>query len=75
MSLDLTLAADLARTILTVPDFPRPGVAFKDITPVLQDPVLFARTTVALAAPWQIEGITHVLAIELVTCSVRVWTD
>ena len=55
---------DLTRAILTVPDFPRPGVAFKDITPVLQDPALFARTTAALSAPWQTEGITHVLAIE-----------
>ena len=64
MSSDPTLAADLTRAILTVPDFPRPGVAFKDITPVLHDPGLFLRTTTALAAPWRSAGVTHVLAIE-----------
>lgn len=61
---DPTLAADLAAAIRTVPDFPTPGVAFKDITPVLADPTLFRRTTAALAAPWRGAGITHVLAIE-----------
>jgi len=59
-----TLIADLTRAILTVPDFPRPGVSFKDITPVLHDPALFRRTTTALAEPWRPAGITHVLAIE-----------
>ncbi|MFZ9899673.1 MAG: adenine phosphoribosyltransferase, partial [Gemmatimonadaceae bacterium] len=61
---DPTLAADLAAAIQTVPDFPSPGVAFKDITPVLADPALFHRTTAALAAPWRTAGITHLLAIE-----------
>lgn len=35
-------AVDLARFIRDVPDFPLPGVLFKDITPVLADPKLFA---------------------------------
>lgn len=61
---DPTLAADLAAAIQTVPDFPSPGIAFKDITPVLADAPLFRRTTEALAAPWRGAGITHVLAIE-----------
>lgn len=61
---DPTLASDLAAAIRTVPDFPTPGVAFKDITPVLADPALFRRTTMALAAPWRDAGITQVLAIE-----------
>jgi len=34
--------ADLQRTILNVPDFPIPGIQFKDITPVLADARLFA---------------------------------
>ena len=33
--------AELARAIRTVPDFPKPGIQFKDITPVLGDPRLF----------------------------------
>lgn len=61
---DPELAADLARAILDVPDFPKPGVAFKDITPVLHDAALFRRTTDALAAAFRESGITHVLGIE-----------
>lgn len=59
-----TLASRLARTIRDVPDFPKPGVGFKDITPVLHDVRLFADVTAALAAPWRGKGITHVLAVE-----------
>jgi adenine phosphoribosyltransferase len=35
-------AADIERAIRNVPDFPKPGIQFKDITPVLADPRLFA---------------------------------
>lgn len=35
-------AADIAGAIRNVPDFPKPGIQFKDITPVLADPRLFA---------------------------------
>lgn len=31
-------------TIRDVPDFPKPGILFKDITPVLSDPALLARS-------------------------------
>lgn len=60
----MTLQDRLAQSIRTVPDFPKPGVSFKDITPVLQDVALFADVTAAMAAPWRGKGITHVLAIE-----------
>ncbi len=59
-----SLAEKLSATIRDVPDFPKPGIVFKDITPVLQDATLFAEVTAALAAPWRGKGITHVLAIE-----------
>lgn len=61
---DPILASDLARTILDVPDFPKPGIAFKDITPVLLDTSLFCRTTDALAAAFREARVTHVLGIE-----------
>ena len=35
-------AAELQAAIRNVPDFPQPGIQFKDITPVLADPKLFA---------------------------------
>ena len=34
-------SADLKRHIRTVPDWPAPGVQFRDITPLLQDPKVF----------------------------------
>lgn len=33
---------DLSRAIRNIPDFPKPGIQFKDITPVLADPRLFS---------------------------------
>lgn len=64
MAHDSTLAQALRAAIRDVPDFPKPGIVFKDITPVLQDPALFARTCRALAAPWKTDGIDAVFAIE-----------
>lgn len=32
---------DLAKIIRTVPNFPKPGIGFKDITPILQEPAAF----------------------------------
>jgi adenine phosphoribosyltransferase len=37
-----TKSADIERAIRTVPDFPKPGIQFKDITPVLADAKLFS---------------------------------
>jgi adenine phosphoribosyltransferase len=58
------LASVLRRTIRDIPDFPKPGVVFKDITPVLLDASLFHRTTQAMAAPFSADGVTHVVGIE-----------
>jgi len=44
------IAAVLRRLIRDVPDYPRPGVVFKDITPLLADAEGFASTIEALAA-------------------------
>ncbi len=41
---------DLARAVRNVPDFPKPGIQFKDITPVLADPKLFAGSIELLTA-------------------------
>ncbi len=60
----MSLTDDVRHTIRDVPDFPKPGIIYKDITPVLLDPALFRRVTDALAEPFAGEGITHVVAIE-----------
>ena len=50
--------------IRDVPDFPSPGIVFKDITPLLADGGALAKALDALAAPFAGAGITHVAGIE-----------
>jgi adenine phosphoribosyltransferase len=50
--------------IRDVPDFPKKGIVFKDITPVLADPRLFARVVDAFVARWKGERIAKVVGIE-----------
>ncbi|MFT4083258.1 MAG: adenine phosphoribosyltransferase [Nocardioides sp.] len=45
------LAEALSRLVVDVPDFPEPGIVFKDITPLLADPDGLAAVVAALAAP------------------------
>lgn len=46
----MVTAEDIAAKIRNVPDFPKPGIQFKDITPVLADPRLFAGSIDLLTA-------------------------
>jgi adenine phosphoribosyltransferase len=58
------LEKEIRRAIRDVLDFPKPGIIFKDITPLLADAGLFAAVTDAMAAPFVGAGITHLVAIE-----------
>jgi adenine phosphoribosyltransferase len=64
MSADTSLVAALQDRMRDVPDFPRPGIVFKDITPVLADPALFHRLILALAEPFRDQRITKVVGVE-----------
>ena len=55
---------DLRSLIRDIPDFPEPGVVFKDITPVLADAVAFDTLVEAIAAPYRGAGVTAVAGIE-----------
>ncbi|MCP3162381.1 adenine phosphoribosyltransferase [Myxococcus qinghaiensis] len=61
---DTTLVADLNARLRDVPDFPKPGIVFKDITPVLADPRLFGRVINAMAAPFRGQHLTKVVGVE-----------
>lgn len=61
---DDALAARIRATVRDVPDFPKPGILFKDITPVLADPALMAAIISAMSAPHVDATITHVVGIE-----------
>lgn len=54
----------LAGLIRAVADFPRPGVMFRDVTPLLADARGFARCIDALAQPWLDSGVQAVCGIE-----------
>ena len=58
------LTAMLQERIREIPDFPSPGIRFRDVTPLLADPAAFRAATRAMARPFVGEGITHVAAIE-----------
>jgi len=56
--------AALAAHIRDVADFPRAGVTFKDITPLLGDPAAFRHTVDAIVGAHADERITKVLGVE-----------
>jgi adenine phosphoribosyltransferase len=56
------IGAVLKSRIRDIPDYPQPGVLFKDITPLLSDAGAFAAAVTALAAGH--EGVTKVAGIE-----------
>jgi adenine phosphoribosyltransferase len=53
-----------AALIRAVPDFPAPGILFRDIAPLLADADGFAAAIAALAAPWRSAGLDAVAGIE-----------
>lgn len=58
---DPSLENRLRAAIRNIPDFPKPGIQFKDITPVLLDPGLFDATLQALC-DWAAERGAHKIA-------------
>ena len=54
----------LAKKIRAIPDFPKPGILFRDVTPLLLDPAALRAAAEAMAAPFRALGVERVLAIE-----------
>ena len=55
---------DLKSIIRDIPDFPKPGIIFKDITPLLKNPRAFRETLDLLAGESEGSGVTDVVGIE-----------
>lgn len=55
---------DLKAAVRDVPDFPKPGILFKDITPILQNPALFSFALDLFQAQFTGKGVTQVAAID-----------
>jgi adenine phosphoribosyltransferase len=57
-------ADGLAGLVRDIPDFPRPGVTFKDITPLLADADAFRASVDAIADHFADQGVDRVLGVE-----------
>jgi len=57
-------AVELKAAIRDIPDFPKKGIIFKDITTLLKDGVLFRKAVDQMAAPFIGKGITKVIGVE-----------
>ena len=55
---------DLEKYIRVVPDWPKPGISFKDITPLLGDAAAFHHVVTQMAAPFYDAKIAKVFGIE-----------
>jgi len=55
---------DLAAFIRDIPDFPKPGILFRDITPLLASPAAFRSAVCRMAQPYRQEAVDLVAAVE-----------
>ncbi len=60
----MTMSRDLRSAIRTIPDYPKPGIQFRDITTLLGDALAFRDTIDAMVEPWTGKGIGKVVGIE-----------
>lgn len=55
---------DLKVSIRDIPDFPKPGIMFRDITPMLADPTVFRYVIKQFADQFRDQGVTCIVAAE-----------
>jgi adenine phosphoribosyltransferase len=58
------MTTDFKQFIHDVPDFPSPGIVFRDVTPLLASPSAFADAARAMAEPWRANPPDKILGIE-----------
>ena len=59
-----TIASEIETVIRDVPDFPKPGILFKDITPLFLKPALLQRLIHALAEQYKDQNIDAIVGME-----------
>ena len=60
----MNLPYDLLTTIRTIPDYPKPGIMFRDITTLLGDAKAFRKTVDEMVQPWAGTKIEKVAGME-----------
>ena len=63
-SFEITRMIDFRDYVRDVPDFPTPGILFRDITPLLAAPRRFAAAVEAMAEPFRAKPPDKILGIE-----------
>jgi adenine phosphoribosyltransferase len=58
------IAERLRSSIRDVPDYPKPGILFKDISPLLSDPTLVGEILTSLVQQWKDKPVDAVAGIE-----------
>jgi adenine phosphoribosyltransferase len=64
MNATMTLEHRVRDALRPIKDYPKPGIVFQDITPVLRDASLLHDVIVGMAEPFASHGVTHVVGIE-----------
>lgn len=54
----------IKNSIKSVPDYPKPGILFRDVTSLLEDPVAYAASIEMLANRYRDSGVTKVVGTE-----------
>ena len=60
----MDVVSNLLNAIRSIPDFPKSGILFKDITPILGNADLLNQAVDLLAKPYESRGITKVVGVE-----------
>jgi len=60
----MTISDRVLATLRAIPDYPKPGILFQDITPVLREGHLLRDVVMDMARPFRDSMVTHVLGIE-----------
>lgn len=58
------MSLDLKALVRTIPDYPKKGILFRDITTLIEHPEGFKESIERMAAQYRGQGITHVAGIE-----------
>jgi len=59
-----TVAERVQHSLRAIPDYPKPGILFQDITPVLRDGHLLREVVSDMCRPFRDRDVTHVMGIE-----------
>ena len=59
----MKLTEKINQTLIDVPDFPKPGILFKDITPIFKDPILSKEIVQASASQLKEMGVDVIVIL------------